>query len=228
MPSPCAHESEVSPSTPTQSITTEIRQQWKSALSILKKRPEFLSYLHMFFWGGAGLVMMQSVLPVFFKDDLKLSYTTITLVFSTCKGIALLASSRLWARFMPNMSIFRLNTYVNMLTLAFIGRVLLANLHVQWLFVAYIVYGCMQSGCEFSWNLSGPLFAKDSECCSFSSLNLPVVGVRGFIFPFLGQYLMWICGANGVFALAFTMTALATVYCESLARSEEGRIAVFS
>jgi hypothetical protein len=202
-----------------QGIARQITDQWQANWRLLKKRPDFFSYLHMFFWGGAGLVMMQSVLPVFLKGDLKLSYTTITLAFSTCKGLALLTSSRLWIRWMAHMSLFRLNTYVNLLTLAFIAMVLLANTHVEWLFLAYIIYGCMQGGCELSWNLSGPLFAKEKECSSFSSLNLPFVGVRGLIFPFLGQSLMLLGGANCVFAIAFAITAFATLYCEALARS---------
>ena len=42
--------------------------------------------------GGAGLMFMQPVLPIFSEETLKLSYTELALAFAFCKGISFILS----------------------------------------------------------------------------------------------------------------------------------------
>ncbi len=200
---------------------TNPASQWIKSWKILTERPDFLSYLLLFFWGGAGLVMMQSTLPLFFKEQLHLSYTAITMAVSGCKGIAIIASAGLWAHWVNKVSLFRFNFYVNIFSTLFIVFVLLANFNTNFIFFAYLLYGSMQAGCELSWNMNGPFFAKEKDSTLFSTLNLPLIGVRGLIFPFLGQSIALYFGANCAFIFAGTLCLASVGYAYLLDRKQK-------
>lgn len=212
--------------------TTPLKENYLNfltkSLKLLKEYPDFRHYLFLFFLGGAGLVMIQATLPVFFNKSLHLSYTTITLAVSVCRGIALLGSSNLWAEWSKKISLYRLNFYINILSTLFLFFVLLANFNISFLFVAYLFYGTMQAGCELSWNLSGPTFAQNQESTLFSSLNLLFIGIRGLIFPFVGSFLTTFYGPTFMFSFAAFLCVIATLYayfleCRALGRECGGR-----
>jgi len=189
---------------------------WRDSLKLLQEDRAFCQYLLLFFWGGAGLVLMQSSLPLFFKESLHLSYTNLTLAFSVCKGIALVSSAKIWSRWINHISLYRLNFYVNIFSSLFIAFILFSNLQTYSIFIAYFMYGAMQAGCELSWNMNGPLFSKKKDCTLYSSLNLLLVGVRGLIFPFCGQLLLFLTGVNEVFFCAAILTFASVVYAYRL------------
>lgn len=193
-----------------------LQAHFRNSLNLLREQKDFVQYLCLFFLGGAGLVMMQSTLPLFFKNDLHLSYTTITLAVSGCKGLALISSAKLWAHWVNKVSLYRFNFYINIFSVLFIASVLLSNSNMEWLFIAYLFYGTMQAGCEMSWNMSGPFFAKEQECSLHSSLNLPFIGVRGLIFPFVGQSLFYYSSANIVFICAGILCLASVAYAHYL------------
>lgn len=51
---------------------------WKEGWKLLKQNPHFAKYQVLFFLGGAGLVALQPILPIYFKETLHLSYTQLT------------------------------------------------------------------------------------------------------------------------------------------------------
>lgn len=185
---------------------------WKQAWETLKASPPFAHYLLMFFLGGAGLVAMQSVLPIYFKESLNLSYTQLTLAFSFCKGISFLASSPFWAKYANRMSLFLLNCAVNLLSCLFIAFILTSKFYLGWLYIAYLMYGAMQSGCEISYTVSGPVFSREKESTPYSNLNLILVGLRGFLSPILGQVIFINYGSFSVFFTAFVLCLASLIY----------------
>lgn len=184
----------------------------KDIFCILKENPPFTKYLLMFFLGGAGIVAMQSILPIYFKENLHLSYKQLTLAFSFCKGISFLATSPIWANYVNHISLYRLNFFMNGLTCLFIICVLASGYYTEWLFMGYIMYGMMQAGCELSWNMSGPVFSREKESTLYSSLNLVLVGVRGCICPFMGQSIFLCAGVEAVFTTAFLLSFIGLMY----------------
>jgi hypothetical protein len=64
-----------------------------------------------------------------------------------------------------------------------------SQLHILSLYLAYALYGVMQAGSDLSWNMSGPIFAKDEDSTPFSETNVLAVGIRGCIVPSLGALL---------------------------------------
>jgi MFS family permease len=199
--SPCVPEKKLS-----------LLEPWKKASKVIREKPEFLHYLIIFFLGGAGIVALQPILPLYFKDHLHLSYTQLTLAFSFCKGLAFVATSPIWGNRARTFSIYGINGIMNVFTSLFVAFVIAANFNVSWLFVAYIMYGTMQAGADMSWNLSGVIFSKESESIFYSSMNLVLVGLRGCICPFIGQFIFAYAGIYALFISIFVLTLFASFY----------------
>lgn len=190
------------------SLTHPLKRGWE----LLKRDPSFSHYLFLFFLGGAGIIAIHPILPKYFNDHLTLSYTQLTFGFSFCKGISFLLSSPLWTKIVSCISLYRLNAYMNLFTCLFIGGVLAASIDTAWLYVAYLCYGVMQSGCELTWNLSGPIFSKNGDSTPYSSLNLILVGIRGCICPFLGFLLFTYTSVISVFVVVSGICFLGILY----------------
>ena len=185
---------------------------FKKGWRLLKENPAFFHYQIVFFLGGAGIIGSQSIIPIYFKENLDLTYTQLGLGFSFCKGISFILSSPYWAKWANRISLYYLNCAVNLFTCLFFALIIAANSEVSWLFLAYIFYGAMQAGCEMSWNLSGPFFSGTKESTIYSSLNLAVVGIRGCICPFLGYLLFVHTDSITVFTASIMVCLIGTGY----------------
>jgi hypothetical protein len=163
---------------------------WKNVWELLATKQDFRRFHFGYMLGGFGLVVIQPALPIFFIDTLHLSYTELTMAITLCKGIAFALTSPLWAKLLRTVNIFQFCTRVALLAGIFPLLLISAQLHIVWVFVAYLLYGVMQSGSELSWHLSGPIFSKGEDSSSYSSVNLAVVGLRGCIAPLLGGLLV--------------------------------------
>jgi len=204
---------------PGRSFRSIVIDPWREGVKLLMKHPDFAKYLLMFFIGGAGLIAIQPILPVFFKENLGLSYKELALAISFCKGVAFVSTSSLWARWSQHISLYLLNCYANLFSCLFIALLVASDGNSGWLFLAFLMYGTMQAGCEISWNLSGPVFSKENESTGYSSLNLALVGIRGCICPVAAQLLFVYTNAIAVFVYAGFVCFLSLVYALWLDRS---------
>ncbi len=165
---------------------------WKNAFSIVKSEPDFRTFLIGFMLGGAGLMVIQPVLPIFFVDELQFSYTEMMIAISVCKGIGYTLASPMWVRLFKQVPIFQFSTYVVILAFCF-PLVLIGSKWMFWLsYVAFLGYGWMQSGSELSWHLSPNIFSKSKESFRFSETNILAVGLRGCLIPFIGNFLFYL------------------------------------
>lgn len=194
------------PSVIKRSFGRHIFEPWKEAWNLVKGRKDFRFYLIGFmFLGGSGLMVMQPVLPQFFMDVLKLSYTELSIALMLCKGVGFSLSSPLWARFMARADFFRFSSVITFLAALFALMLLCGQVHTLWVYVAYILYGTFQGGSELGWHFSGPLFSKEEDSSQFSSVNVLVVGIRGLLVPQLGSLLAlslssaFLVGIGGLF-----------------------------
>jgi hypothetical protein len=162
---------------------------WKNSLTLIKTRSDFRNYLVGFMLGGAGLMIIQPVLPIFFVDDLQFSYTEMMIAITVCKGIGFAAASPLCVALFKRLPIHVFSCLVALLAACF-PLLLFGAKWAYWLvYLAYLSYGMMQSGSELSWNLSSVTFSKKEESLSFSETNILAVGVRGCFIPFMGNFL---------------------------------------
>ncbi|MBJ7449421.1 MAG: MFS transporter [Parachlamydiales bacterium] len=198
-----------------------LKKPWGNAYALLKRHPQFWRFQIGFALGGGGLMLMQPALPLFFVQDIQLSYTELAFALSACKGIGFALTSRSWAKIIGKFSLFTISTWVTLLATLFPLVLLLCTKHITYIYLAYGIYGAMQAGSELSWHLSGPLFAKENESSNFSSVNVLMVGLRGCIAPFLGSYLLTQLSATSVLLCAGTLTFIGSIYMAKQAKNEK-------
>ena len=191
---------------------------WKSAWELIVRRPDFARYQLGFMLGGSGLIIMQPALPVYFMDGLNLSFTELAVALTLCKGIGFAMTSSLWARLMGRIDIYRFNSFVTLLAFIFPLCLLAAQLDLAWLYAGYLLYGMMQAGSEMSWNLSGPLFARDEDSSVYSSINVLSVGLRGCFVPACGALLVYQVHAAGVMLIGGALCLLSAFYMARYSR----------
>lgn len=173
------------------SLKDQLVKPWKDGWQLIKERPDFAKFQIAFMFGGAGLMMMMSAQPIFLVDNLHLSYTEIAFATTLCKGIAVAASSPMWVRLFAKRDIFSFTTPVTALCALFPLLLIGAQYHIIFLYIAWLTYGFMQGGSELSWNMSGPVFAKERDSSIFSRTNVLAGGLRGCVMPFIGSFLLY-------------------------------------
>lgn len=215
-------QSEAAQMSPSPSLKTQLIEPWESAKDLIMRRPDFTRFQFGFMLlGGGGLMIMQPVLPAFFMDVLKLSYTELAIALTLCKGIGCALTSSYWARLMNQVNIYRFSGWVTALGCLFPVCLLAAQFHIVWLYLAYIGYGIMQAGSELSWNLSGPVFSKEEDSSAYSSSNVLLLGLRGAFVPALGSILCMIThSAVEVLALGGILCLAATLWLSNESRAQ--------
>lgn len=208
---PIAIEKEVLVVESALSLKNQLLQPWKQAWQLLKERRDFAAMQMGFMLGGAGLMIMQPALPMFFMDALHLSYTELAIALTLCKGVGFALTSPLWSRWLNRTDIYRFLSRVTAVAMLFPFGLMLAQTHLIWLYLAYILYGVMQAGSELGWNLSGPIFAKQEDSSPYSSVNVLTVGLRGCLIPPLGSFLCLWGSSHVVMILGGFLCFLATV-----------------
>lgn len=188
---------------------------WKESYNLLRRRPDFLKFQIGFMWGGAGLMVFQPVLPKFFVDVLDLSYLEVATALTVCKGIGFALTSPLWIKAYRKMEFFQFSRLVIFLIAIFPLCLSISQFSLIWLYVAYFAYGMMQVGSEMSWNLSGPVFAKDEDSSIYSVANVLAGGIRGCIFPLMGTLLYEVTNATTVLLLGSAFCLVATYQLKS-------------
>lgn len=162
---------------------------WKNSYFLIKSRPDFRNYLFGFMLGGAGLMIIQPVLPIFFVDELQFSYTEMMIAITVCKGIGFAVASPFCVALFKRLPIHLFGCLVALLAACFPMMLFGAKWSEWFVYFAYLSYGVMQSGSELSWNLSSVAFSRKEESLSFSETNILAVGIRGCIIPFIGNFL---------------------------------------
>ncbi len=184
---------------------------WKNGWELLKKRPDFANFQIGFMLIGSGLMIIQPTLPVFFVDRLNLNFTEMGVAIMLCKGIGFACSSSLWVRWIQRLDLFYFGAIIASLAVLFPLFLIAAQQQIIWLYLAYLIYGFMQSGNELSWNMSGPIFAQQENSAPFSTVNVIAVGVRGLFIPLLGAYCLEHFGSLTVILLSGLLCLLAAV-----------------
>lgn len=192
------------------SIKNSIIKPWKTSWALIKERPDFGRFQVGFMLGASALMMIHSVLPVYFVDTLNLSYKEIMFAIALCKGVGFALSSPFWVKLFHKINIYSFCSLVTFCAALFPVILFCGYFHSLAPYIAYIIYGTMQAGSELSWNLSGPYFAKNQDSSSYTSLNVLTIGIRGCVAPVLGSLICFLTNAPTVMVIAFLLCALAT------------------
>ncbi len=189
-----------------------ILKPWKESWRLIKNDANFLNFQIGFMLGGAGLMIIQPVLPMFYVDILKLSYTKMLIALTVCKGIGFAAATPLCVKLFRKLNIFHFSGLVTVLAALFPFLMLGAQFHISLLYIAYALYGIMQAGSDLSWHMSGPVFSKEQESTLFSGTNVLTVGIRGCLVPLIGTILYGLTNASVVMLAGSAFCLFATVH----------------
>ncbi len=185
---------------------------WKKSWALVKKDVNFANFQVGFMLGGAGLMILHSVTPMFFVDVLQLSYTKILTATTIIKSLSYVLTTPLWVRLFRKINIYYFCGLVTILTTLFPFLLLSAQLHILLLYSAYAIYGIMQAGNEFAWNMSGPIFSKEQDSTIFGSTNVLAVGIRSCLIPPLGTLLYTLTNFSAVMIAGALLGLLATTH----------------
>ena len=193
-------------------IKSHILMPWKDAILLLHKRPDFLKFQIGFFLGGAGLIIMQTVIPKYFSENLNLSYSNILIAIATCKGIGFIFSSSRWRKLFYKINLFSFCSIVTLFALIFPVFLFFAQLKIIFLFIGYVFYGIMQGGSELSWKMSGLVFSNKDDSSPYTSVNILAVGLRGLIFPYFTYGIIMLSNIYFALSLSVIFCLFATIY----------------
>lgn len=171
-------------------ITHHLLKPWKNVWNLLRERPDFQRFQIGFMILGGGLMVIQPALPIYFMDVLNLSYTELAISMTLCKGLGFALGSPYWSKTLNEKDIFGYSALVALIAALFPILLLFSGMQVMWLYVAYFIYGFMQSGNELVWNMSGPIFSHHKDSSTYSTTNLIAVGIRGCFIPMIGGLLI--------------------------------------
>jgi MFS family permease len=203
------------------SIKEQFQKPWKEAYELIQQRRDFAYFQIGFILGGSGLMLWSSILPQFFFDVLHLNYKELSVAKVFCTSIGYIVALPLWAKLMNRVDLFTIIGTVTLLAALFPLGLLAAQWYIFWLFAAYFLYGAVQAGSEMSWNLSGPIFSKDEESSTYSSVSMLSVGLRGCIAPPFGSLLYNWTNATVVLLMGGGFCLLATWQMYTYRKKEE-------
>lgn len=179
----------------------KIVNPWKEVFVLLKAQPEFARFQWGFMMGGFGLMLIAPSLAVFYTNSLDLSHETVVTGRTILMGFGIILSSYFWKEKLKKNPVFS-TTFLILVGFGFYPLFLiLSPIHMGWFYFSFFLYGIAQAGSHLLWNLSGTLFANDSDSSPYSRVNILMLGLRGAIAPTMGGILCYFQGPIFVFIL---------------------------
>lgn len=156
---------------------------------------------------GMAFMMLNPVVPLFFTDELRLSYEQISSarVLIASAGVALLGP--LMGAGMDRFHPVRVSTLgfgllaLYPLTLA-LGGALAGLGPVATAYLGFAFYAVAMSAVNITWNLGSIAFAPDGEGGHYQSVHVAMVGLRGVVGPLAGYAVLKLLGFREVFLVA--------------------------
>lgn len=169
--------------------------------------PDFRRYEDAFMIYGIAFMMLAPVVPLFFANELSLSYQEITTarVMIASLGVGLLGplAGKLMDRLKPPrlcaLSFGLLALFP--VTLA-LGAYLLPGQPVGAAYLAFAVYSVGMAGVNVTWNVGSIAFAPPGQGGRYQAIHVALVGARGLLGPLIGFGVLQALGYREVFALA--------------------------
>jgi len=177
---------------------------------------------------GVAYLMLVPVVPLYFVNELDLSYQAISSsrVLIATLGVALLspAAGKLMDRLHPvglaTVSNAVIAFYPVMLALIapwFAARPDLGA------YLAFAVYSVGMAGVNVGWNVGSISFAPDGQGGHYQGIHVALVGIRGLIGPAVGFVVLRLLGFREVFVLAALVFMAAAFSSLLLGRWLRGR-----
>jgi Major Facilitator Superfamily len=174
---------------------------WKRSFNLIRSRPDFAHFQWCFMIGGFGLMLIAPASSIYYADVLSLSHIDLAIGRCIFMGLGVTFSAYFWRRGIRKNHLFQLLGVILTGFALFPFLLLFAQLHVIWLYFAFLLYGVAQAGSHLIWNLSGTLFSAKEDSSQYSTANILMVGIRGAVGPMIGGLLCHLIGPITVLVL---------------------------
>lgn len=176
-------------------------QPWRESFQLIRQNRDFASFQGVFMVGGSALMLMLPAISSYYADTLRLSYTNITTARFLFMAIGVGLSSFLWTKGLSQIPLLKLTVGVLFGFGLFPVALLMAQIDLWFLYLAFFIYGIAQAGSHLIWNLSGTFFAADGDSSPYTRANLLMHALRGAIMPLIGGLLCDLFGSVSVLCL---------------------------
>jgi len=188
----------------------------RDALATIHADKPFRWFEGNFMLYGMAFMMMNPVVPLFFTDELMLSYEQISgaRVLIASAGVALLGPlmGRGMDRFHPvrlcALSFGLLSLYPLILA---VGGPWLGLSPPMTAYLGFAMYAVAMSGINITWNVGSIAFAPEREGGHYQSVHVAMVGLRGVVGPLTGYTVLRLFGYREVFLIATVFSLLAAL-----------------
>jgi len=191
----------------------------------------FLWYEMNFQIYGIAYMMLIPTVPLFFANELQLSYQSISTarVVIGSVGIALLgpAAGRLMDRIHPARLCALSFGWVALYPVSLALGARVDSLAPQTAaYIAFAVYSVGMAGVNLGWNVGSIAFAPEGRGGHYQGIHVTMVGIRGVLGPLLGFTVLRLLGYQEVFVVAAVFFLAASVSSWLLGRRVAPRGAV--
>lgn len=196
---------------------------FREAVATFREDRLFLWFELNFMIYGLGYMMLVPVVPLFFTEELDLSYQAISKARVTITSLGVAVLGPLMGRLMDRYHPVRLNV-LSFAALALYPGMLLFGVAVGTLspvFVAYTafaLYAVAMSGINVTWNVGSASFAPPGQGGYYQGVHVAMVGVRGVFGPLIGYVVLRLFGYREVFLATAVILLVSAASSALLAR----------
>lgn len=204
-------------------LSGAIVQPFREAVTTFVNDRRFFWFEGNFMIYGIAYMMLIPVVPLFFANELNLSYQEISSsrVLIGSIGIALLGPPA--GRLMDRIHPVRLSTLsfgiVSLYPAALaVGAMVGAGHPALAAYIAFGVYSVGMSGVNVTWNVGSLAFAPPGQGGYYQGIHVTMVGIRGVLGPAIGFIVLKTLGYREVFILAVIIFLIAAASSAALGR----------
>jgi MFS family permease len=192
--------------------SVSLAHPWKESFRLMRERADFAHFQTAFMIGGSALMLMAPALSSYYVDTLALSYTNITTARFIFMAIGVAGSSLLWKKGLSHVPLLKLTLWVLIGFGLFPLALLMAQLDLWFLYLAFFIYGVAQAGSHLIWHLSGTFFALEGDSSPYTRVNILMLGLRGAVMPLIGGLLCDLIGPTPVLGLGIILCLFGSRY----------------
>jgi MFS family permease len=177
---------------------------------VFREDPIYLRYSIAFFIAGFGTIMISPLIPIYWVDDLRLGHFQAGWLGSL-SAIGLLIAFWVWGSLLKRSHPVRCLIWLFLLNCLFPALYILSSLALghgmpdagfHLVVVAQFLLGFINAGWELLWLVGVVSFGSLDKAPQYAALQTISLGIRGFIAPFTGTWLLGIWGKRPVWALS--------------------------
>lgn len=196
-------------------------------MHFVKSDKVFRNTLISWFFLGFGNLMVMPLRVEYLANEtykINLSVTEIALLIAVIPNAARFAFSPIWGYIFDNFNFFLLRMVLNLCFCVGIISFFTSN-DFNGLLFGSIAYGISSAGGDIAWNLWVTKFAPHGHVADYMAVHTFFTGIRGFIAPFVGFYLIssWSMPEIGLLSLGLIFIAILILIPEYISSKRQVR-----